>query len=118
MSGSVFSPKDRESLIGHLVGLDTDSLVLTPRQRLALEEENRLNQGLFSFGNLVQQPQAGFLNKQFNLERGRQGTRLQNVASLQNNEIFNSKQPFKRPAIQFWKMRYQKTDFQSQFFLI
>ena len=47
MTGSVFSPKDRESLIGHLDGLDRESLVLKPRQRLALEEEKRINQRHF-----------------------------------------------------------------------
>jgi hypothetical protein len=105
MTGSVFSPTNRESLIGHLVGLARGSLVLTPRQRLALDEENRINQkALSSFRNPAQQTQAGFLNKQqtvgqaFNLGRGRQGNRFQNIASGQNNEIFNSKLPFKIPA--------------------
>ena len=95
-SQSVFSSKERESLIGHLAGHARGFLVLKPRQRLALEEENRVKQhGLSSFRNPVQQPQGGVLNKQqtigqaFDLERGRQENRLQNVASRQNTDISN-----------------------------
>ena len=42
-----FSQQERNSLISHLVGLEgvgDSKLVLTPRQRLALEEETRLRQ--------------------------------------------------------------------------
>ena len=44
---TVFSQQERDSLISHLVGLQgsrDSKLVLTPRQRLALEEETRLRQ--------------------------------------------------------------------------
>ena len=43
----MFSQRERNSLISHLVGLQNNrdsKLVLTPRQRLALEEETRLRQ--------------------------------------------------------------------------
>ena len=32
-----FSPQERDSLIGYLIGLDTESLVLTPRQKNRLK---------------------------------------------------------------------------------
>lgn len=44
---TMFSQRERNSLISHLVGLQNNrdsKLVLTPRQRLALEEETRLRQ--------------------------------------------------------------------------
>ena len=43
----MFSQRERNSLISHLVGLQNNrdsKLVLTPRQRLALEEETRIRQ--------------------------------------------------------------------------
>ena len=43
----MFSQQERNNLISHLVGLEgvrDSKLVLTPRQRLALEEETRLRQ--------------------------------------------------------------------------
>ena len=50
-----FSEHERESLIGHLVGLDTGKLVLTPRQKQALEEDTRIRQQQ-SFGTRTQGP--------------------------------------------------------------
>jgi hypothetical protein len=107
-SQSVFSSKERESLDEHFAGLDPGSLVLTPKQSLALKEENRINQQrISSFNNPAQQPQADFLNKErtvgraFNHERGRQGNRFQNIENQQNNKLFTLNEPFKRQAIRF-----------------
>ena len=46
----ILSSKERQALIGHLVGVDTDKVVvaLTDRQKLALEQEKKLRQQGFS----------------------------------------------------------------------
>ena len=73
-----FSQQERNSLISHLVGLEgleDTKLVLTPRQRLALEEETRLRQT----GALPAQPAPdnsqqllrAFLGRQTGRGRGR-----------------------------------------------
>ena len=75
--GTIFTPQERERLVGHLVGRDPSSLVLTPRQRQALEEEIRLR----SLVNGVE-------------------TFSGNKASTHQSISLNI--PFKRPALRFF----------------
>ena len=46
----ILSAKERQALIGHLDGIDTDkvTVALTDRQKLALEQEKKLRQQGFS----------------------------------------------------------------------
>ena len=67
-----FSQQERNSLISHLVGLEgleDTKLVLTPRQRLALEEETRLRQT----GALPAQPAPDNSQQLLRAFLGRQG---------------------------------------------
>ena len=108
---SLFSSQERESLIGHLAGLDPKSLVLTPRQRQALEEETRLRQSARPTASTSQarEPPASFLSnqqqqtlgQQFNLNTGLQTDNFRNFQNSQSDAVRSSNPSFKRPSIRF-----------------
>jgi len=119
----VLSAREREEIVGELLGRDISSLVLTPLQRLAIIQENRARERGFppfspasdkttlpsssSFNNPITQ-QIGQTDSDFNTF----DTQNQNNVEENNSfERFRSQQisqelpkrpkPFKRPALTF-----------------
>lgn len=97
-----FAQHERESLIGHLVNLQSkkdSKLVLTPRQRQALEEETRLRQSSFSSPSL-QNFQSSSTGRFQSQSTSRDNILSSFLSSGRNQQSFGSQQETSRNSFQ------------------
>jgi len=119
----VLSAREREEIVGELLGRDISSLVLTPLQRLAIIQENRARERGFppfspasdkttlpsssSFNNPITQ-QIGQTDSDFNTFESKNQNHVEENNSFErfrsqqiSQELPKRPKPFKRPALTF-----------------